>query len=102
MLGGLHVLQEKGTKAKKAEEEKRAAEKAAEKAEKARAKRVRRKERIREEKEALREEEEAKKSAATSSAPNTQQMSSSEVSETDSLIKLGPLAARRQKVGLGE
>ena len=79
-----------------------AAEKAVEKAEKVIAKRVRRKERIREEKAALRKEEEAQKLAEASSAPNKQQTSSSEASETDSPIKLGPLAARRQRVILGK
>ena len=79
-----------------------AAEKAVEKAEKVRAKRVRRKERIREEKAALRDEEEAKKTAEAGSGSNKQQTTSSEASETDSPVKLGPLAARRLRVGLGE
>ena len=96
-------------KAKKAEAAEKAAAaaaavaKAAEKAEKARAKRIKKKEMEREAKEALRREKEAKKSSEANSVPFRQQSSSSD-SETDYPIKtgLGPTAARKQRVGLGE
>ena len=79
-------------KAKKEEEER----KAAEKAEKPKSKRAKRKER-RKERKAL-EAEEAKKTADAGIIDR--QTSSSETSEVDSPVKLGPLAARRMRVGL--
>ena len=92
----VHKGKEPHNKAKKAEEEKRAAEKAEEKAEQAKSKRAKRKER-KKERQALHDAEEANKTADTGT--NVQQPSLSEASEVDSPVKLGPLAARRMRVG---